>query len=114
MGSNFFIDKKLKKKIERDIKKRKDIEDKIDKLQEELKAVKESISDDLDDFYSQVDQETVLATIKYCEENCSADKKKKVVKEIEQRYISTNLLIEDTLSLTDWYEKMCKDYNEMI
>lgn len=115
MASNFFIDKKLKKTIEKDIKKRDEIENKIHELQEDLKKVKAKIEDDLENFYIQSDdRNTVLSTLKYYEERAKNEKKKNLAKEIEDRYINNNLIIEDTLNLLDWYELMCKDYNDKI
>lgn len=113
MASNFFIDKKLRKKIEKDLKKRNNIEEKINKLQEELKVTEADIDNDLSEFYEQTDAATVISTIEHCEDN-GGKKKKGVAKEIKNRYTDENLLIEDTLILTDWYEKMCKDYNNKI
>lgn len=113
MASRFFIDRRLKKKIQKDIKKRTDIEDKIKKLNEELIKNEKEISNDLDDFYNQTDDPTVLSTIKHYEEH-SDQKKKDLVKEIRSRYNDKNLCIEDTLTLTDWYEKMCEYRNSAI
>lgn len=97
MGSKFFVSKRLKKEIEKDIKKRKMIEDKI--------------NDDLEKFNDEIDDETVLNTFKYIEEHGNK-KQKEILKNIEERYKNSNLLIEDTLNLIDWYEKMC-EYNNL-
>ena len=115
MASEFFIDPKLKKTIEKDIKKRDEIEKKIHKLQEDLQKVNSKIEDDLENFYIQSDDKnTVLSTLKYYEVRAKNEKKKNLAKEIEDRYINNNLIIEDTLNLLDWYELMCKDYNNKI
>lgn len=113
MSSRFFIDKKLKKKIEKDIKKRNDIEEQINKLQKQLEDHEKELSDDLDNFYNQVDSSTVLSTLKHYEEH-SNSKQKDFVKEIELRFNENRLLIQDALTLTDWYEKMCDYYNKKI
>lgn len=113
MASRFFINRRLKKKIQKDIKKRTDIEDKIKMLNEELIENEKDISNDLDDFYHQTDEPTVLSTIKHYEEH-SQQKKKDLVKEIREKYNAKNLSIEDTLTLTDWYEKMCEYHNSEI
>lgn len=42
------------------------------------------------------------------------DKKKNLVKEISDRFKNSNLIIDDTLHLIDWYEQMCDDYNNKI
>lgn len=112
MGSKLFVDKKLRKKIQKDIKKRNDIETKIEELKKELHAVDADISTDLDEFSLQVDDTTVLSILAHYEN--SNKKKKQVVREIEKRYKDDSLLIEDTLNLIDWYEKMCDDYNNKI
>lgn len=113
MGSDFFIDRKLKKQIEKDIKKRNVIEERINKLKEELENVNSDIEDDLEEFYRQTDNSTVLSTLKYYEENGSK-KKQNLVKELRENYQNSNLLIEDTLTLTDWYEKMCDEHYKDI
>lgn len=95
MRSKFFVSSKLKRKIEKDIKKRNDIE--------------EQINNDLNEFNEQIDDETVLSTFSYIEEHGNK-KQKEVLREIEERFNNSNLLIEDTLKLIDWYEKMC-EYN---
>ncbi len=96
MGSKFFVSKSLKREIEKDIKKRKQIEDKI--------------NNDLDKFNKEIDDETVFNTFKYIEEHGN-QKQKEILKDIEERYKNLDLLIEDTLNLIDWYEKMC-EYNK--
>lgn len=115
MASEFFIDKNLRKTIEKDIDKRDKIEQKIHKLQEDLKLANEKLEEDLENFYIQADDpETVLSILEYYEKRAKSDKKKNLAKEIEDRYINDNLIIEDTLNLVDWYELMCKDYNNKI
>lgn len=96
MRSSFFISGKLRRKIEKDIKKRKKVEEKID--------------DDLNAFNNEIDDATVLSTFKYIEEHGNK-KQKQLLKEIEVRYNNSNLLIEDTLNLVDWYDKMCDYYS---
>lgn len=113
MGSSFFIDKKLNKKIEKDIKKRNDIENKIKKLQEELEQTNLEIENDLDEFYIRTDSHTILSTLKFYEEHSSGNKKD-IVNQLEIRYKDKKLYIEDTLNLMDWYEKMCDDFNNKI
>lgn len=113
MKSSFFIDRKLRKKISKDIKKRERIEDKINQLQKQLNDIGEDISDDLDEFYEQADDETILSVLKYYEEN-SGQKKVVMATDLEERYRGRNLFIEDTLNLTDWYEKMCSNHNNKI
>lgn len=97
MKSKFFVDGKLIRKIEKDLKKRIRIEDSINK--------------DLEKFYDQIDEETVLLTFKYIGEHGSK-KQKKLFKEIRKRYDNSELLIEDTLCLVDCYEKMCHFNND--
>lgn len=113
MGSSFFIDKKLKKNIEKDIKKRTDIEEKIAKLQNQLDVVQKRTKEHLDEFYEQIDDSTVLSTLEYYKKNGNK-KKKELVEEIEERFNNSNLLIEDTLNLIDWYEQMCDFLNNKI
>lgn len=95
MKSQFFVDKKLVRKIEKDIKKRNDIENQI--------------SDDLGAFNDQIDDKTVLATFKYIEEHGNKNQKK-ALDGIRKRYDNSKLQIEDTLKIVDWYEKMCEYY----
>ena len=96
MGSKFFVSNKLRRKIEKDIKKRK--------------AIEMNIDEDLNAFNNEIDDDTVLSTFKYIEEHGNK-KQKLILKEIEERYNKSNLLIEDTLNLIDWYDKMCDFYN---
>lgn len=96
MRSKFFISNKLRRKIEKDIKKRKKIED--------------SIKYDLKQFNDEIDDQTVLSTFKYIEEHGNKNQNK-VLKKIEERYNKSKLKIEDTLNLMDWYDKMCDFYN---
>lgn len=93
MGSTFFVKSNLKRKIEKDIKKRNQIE--------------EQINQDLEEFNDQIDDETVLSTFSFIETHGNK-KQKEILKEIENRYNNSKLLIEDTLKLIDWYEKMCE------
>lgn len=113
MGSKHFVDNKLRKKLQKDMKKRSAIENKINALQEQLKDVDNEINYDLEDFYMQVDDETVISVLQHYEKH-GGKKKKQVVKEIEERYSNEDLLIEDTLNLIDWYEKMCDYYNNKM
>lgn len=96
MKSQFFVDKKLVKKIEKDIKKRNDIENQI--------------VNDLGAFNEQIDDKTVLATFEYIENHGNRNQKK-ALDIIRKRYESSSLQIEDTLKIVDWYEKMCEYYN---
>ena len=96
MGNNFFIRNKLRKKIEKDLKKRKIIE--------------ESINEDLKAFNEEIDDETVLSTFKYIEEHGNKNQKKNLTS-ISKRYDNSALIIEDTLNIIDWYDKMCDYYN---
>lgn len=95
MKSTFFVKANLRKKIEKDIKKRNKIE--------------EMINDDLDEFNEQIDDETVLSIFSYIEIHGNI-KQKSVLIDIKDRYKNSKLMIEDTLKLIDWYEKMC-EYN---
>ena len=113
MVSNFFIDRRFKRKIEKDIKKRNDIEDKINELQQQLKKAKDDIEVDLEIFYEEVDNKTAVSTIEYYAKK-GGKKKQEIAKEIRKRFDDNTLLIEDTLNLIDWYEQMCKDYNDKI
>ncbi len=97
MRSKFFITPKLKKEIERDIHKRTKINEKLEK--------------ELEEFYYQTDPETIESTLKFIKE-IGNDKQHEILKEIEQRFKNKALIIEDTLSLTDWYEKMCKYHTD--
>lgn len=106
MASEFFISRQLKRKIQKDIKKREQIEEKLNKAENE-------ISDDLDEFYNQTDDLTVLSTLKHYEEH-SSQKKQILVEEIRHRYNNRNLYVEDVLTLTDWYEKMCNYHNNEL
>lgn len=96
MGSKFFISRKLKVKIEKDLKKRSSIE--------------ESIEKDLAEFNDKIDNETVLSVFKYIEDHGNKKQKESLI-EIKNRYDGTILVIEDTLKLVDWYDKMCDFYN---
>ena len=113
MSNSFFIDKKLKRELEKDLKKRNSIEEKIKKLQEDLQILNKKIDNDVETFYEQVDDSTIYSIIDHYN-NKSGKNKQKLVQEIEQRYIDKNLIIEDTLSLTDWYENMCDSHNDKI
>lgn len=113
MVSNFFINRRFKRKIEKDIKKRKDIEDKINELQQQLEKANKEIEVDLEIFYEEVDNKTAVSTIEYYAKK-GGKKKQEVAKEIKKRFDDNTLLIEDTLNLIDWYEQMCKDYNDKI
>lgn len=112
MSSSFFIRKKLRKKIEKDIKKRSDIEDEINLLQEKLKDCNNDIADDISEFYQEVDETTVISTLEFYEKN--SVKRRAVASQIKERYAEEKLLIEDTLNLVDWYEKMHDEYNDKI
>lgn len=96
MKSKFFVDRKLINKIEKDIKKRNDIE--------------KQISNDLGDFNEQVDENTVLKTFEYIE-NHGNKNQKNALNGIRKRYERSKLQIDDTLKIVDWYEKMCEFYN---
>lgn len=96
MGNKFFISNKLRRKIEKDLKKRKAIEDSID--------------EDLDAFNNEIDDETVLSTFKYIEEHGNKKQKENLVA-ISERYKNSALIIEDTLNIADWYDKMCDFHN---
>lgn len=96
MGNRFFINKKLKRKIEKDLKKRCSIEEEINK--------------DLEDFNEEIDDETVFSVFKYIEDHGNK-KQKKCLIEIKSRYEKSTLIIDDTLKLSDWYDKMCDFYN---
>ena len=96
MGNQFFISKKLKIKIEKDIRKRNAIEDRIDK--------------DLELFKEEIDDDTVLSIFKYIEEHGNKNQRK-ILADIMKRFDDSELLIEDTLKLVDWYDKMCDFYN---
>lgn len=109
MSSKFFINKKLLKNIEKDIKKRNKIEDEIERKKEKLADINKGIHSDIEQFYDEVDDSTVFSTFKHIEEHGTL-KQKETLKEIEQRYKKSALVIEDTLNLVDWYEKMC-DFN---
>lgn len=95
--SKFFISKKLRKNIEKDVKQKIDLEKRI--------------NSELDSFYIESDDETVLATLNYIEKNGSK-KSKEIVRDISKRYQEKDLLIEDILNLIDWYEKMCDNIND--
>ena len=97
MSSSFFIKKKLKKKIQKDIKKRETIEEQINRLQNELNGCNNDIDDDILEFYEK-----------------NSPKRKEVACQIKKRFTEEKLLIEDTLNLVDWYEKMHDDYNDKI
>lgn len=96
MGNKFFISKKLRRKIEKDIAKRTYIETEID--------------NDLDAFDEEIDDETVLSIFKYIEKHGNKKQKKSLV-DIKNRYENSALLIDDTLKLADWYDKMCDFHN---
>lgn len=108
----FFIKRKLKKKIQKDIKKRDTIEEQINRLQNELKGCNNDIDDDILEFYQEVDKTTVISTLEFYEKN--SPKRKEVACQIKKRFTEEKLLIEDTLNLVDWYEKMHDDYNDKI
>lgn len=112
MSSSFFIKRKLKKKIQKDIKKRVTIEEKINRLQEKLNGCNDDIDDDILEFYHEVDKTTVISTLEFYENN--SPKSKTVACQIKKRFSEEKLLIEDTLNLVDWYEKMHDDYNDKI
>jgi len=95
MKSTFFVKASLIKKIEKDIKKRNKIEEKI--------------NEDLEDFNEQIDDATVLSIFTYIETHGN-QKQKNILKDIKERFGNSKLMIEDTLKLIDWYEKMC-EYN---
>lgn len=95
MKSTFFVKASLVKKIEKDIKKRNKIE--------------ETINEDLEDFNEQIDDTTVLSIFTYIETHGN-QKQKNILKDIKERFGNSKLMIEDTLKLIDWYEKMC-EYN---
>lgn len=113
MRSQLFVNRKLRKKIEKDIKKRQVIEDKINKLQQRKEENTQEIEEDLTAFYEQVDADTVVSTLQYYGGQ-KTRKRTTVVEEIQKRYSDENLLIEDTLTLIDWYEEMCDYYNDKI
>ena len=92
MKSTFFVKASLRKKIEKDIKKRNKIE--------------ETINEDLEEFNEQIDDETVLSIFSYIEKHGNQNQKN-ILKDI---FENSKLIIEDTLKLVDWYEKMC-EYN---
>lgn len=96
MNSQFLVAKKLIQKIEKDIKKRKNIEDQI--------------NDDLSKFNEEIDDKTVLSIFEYIE-NHGNKNQKKALDGIRKRYDKSDLQIEDTLKIVDWYEKMCEYYN---
>lgn len=106
MGSKFFISKKLNRQLVKDLKKRTLIEEKIATLQKELSKQKKKIDTDLNKFYEEVDDKTVISSFEYIEKH-GTKKQKETLVEIESRYKNSSLLIEDTLNLIDWYEKMC-------
>jgi hypothetical protein len=98
MRNKFFIDKKLVKKIEKDLKKRCSIEEDLNK--------------DLELFNEEIDDKTVLSIFKYIEDYGNKKQKGYLV-EIQSRYENSTLLIDDTLKLADWYDKMCNFYNNI-
>ena len=106
------LKKKLKKKIQKDIKKRETIEEQINRLQNELNGCNNDIDDDILEFYQEVDKTTVISTLEFYEKN--SPKRKEVACQIKKRFTEEKLLIEDTLNLVDWYEKMHDDYNDKI
>ena len=81
----------------------------IDELASKLEKHNEKTKSDLDKFYDEIDDSTVLSTFNYIEEY-GTKKQKEILVEIEDRYKKTSLLIEDTINLIDWYEKMCDFY----
>lgn len=97
MGNKFFISKRLMKKIEKDLKKRNSIE--------------EDISQDMNDFNEEIDDETVISVFKYIEGYGNKKQRESLI-EIRNRYNNSTLIIDDTLKLVDWYEKMCDFYND--
>lgn len=109
MGSTFFISKKLKNELEKDLKKRNYIEDTIDSLHDQLNKQNDKIKKDMNKFYDEIDDITVLSTFEYIEQH-GTKKQKEALEQIEERYQNSCLLIEDTLNLIDWYEKMCEFY----
>lgn len=114
MKNNFFISKGLRKDLERDMKKRDDIEEAIKGLQKELnEKVKPKISKDLEKFLEEIDDTTVLATFKYIEEHGNK-KQKDSLSKLKNRYDNKTIIIEDTLNLLDWYEEMIYYYNNSI
>lgn len=113
MGSNLFISKKLQKNIEKDVTKRNKIENKIKILQAQLDGeIAEKIKDDLDNFYDEIDEKTILSTFKYVEESGTI-KQKEILQDLKERFQKSKLLIEDTLNLRDWYEEMMDHHNIM-
>lgn len=109
MSSSFFISKKLKKKIQKDIVKRQKIEDEISNLQESLDKHQGNITNDLEEFYQQVDTVTVISTLEYVQAN--NPNKKEVATQIKKNFYNNSLAIDDTITLIDWYEKMIDDHN---
>jgi hypothetical protein len=96
MSSRFFISRRLKKEIENDLKKRSMIEEKINK--------------DMEAFKDEIDDETVISIFEFIEKYGNK-KQKESLSEIKTRYNNSSLLIDDTLKLVDWYDKMCNFYN---
>lgn len=114
MKNNFFISKGLRKDLERDMKKRDDIEEAIKGLQRELnEKVKPKISKDLEKFLEEIDDTTVSATFKYIEEHGNKKQQDSMLK-LRDRYDNKMIIIEDTLNLMDWYEEMIDYYNNSI
>ena len=114
MASQFFIDKSFRKTLEKDIKKRAYIEEKIEQYKKQLEEHNQVIDEHMEKFYQKIDPDTVISTLQYYENRAITDKKKNLVKEINDRFKNSNLLIDDTLHLIDWYEQMCDDHNNEI
>lgn len=114
MKNNFFISKGLRKDLERDMKKRDDIEEAIKGLQRELnEKVKPKISKDLEKFLEEIDDTTVSATFTYIEKHGNKKQQDSMLK-LRDRYDNKMIIIEDTLNLMDWYEEMIDYYNNSI
>lgn len=108
MSGNLFLSKKIIKTLEKDLKKRKEIE--------QSKAdIDDKIEKDMAVFYNELDTETMYKVFNHIEEHGNK-KQKEALEEIKDRYNKKTsegggLLIEDTLKLTDWYDIMC-NYHE--
>lgn len=69
MASQFFIDKSFQKTLDKDIKKRADIEELIKQAKKELDEHNQVIDEHMEEFYQKIDQDTVISTLKYYEEH---------------------------------------------
>lgn len=114
MSNKFFMRKNLRKNIENDIRKRTLIEHQISRLQFELdNEIANNIKKDIEKFYNEIDDITITSAFEYIEKHGNL-KQQNSMKELKARYENSNLQIEDTLNLMDWYEEMLDYYNNDI